>query len=36
LAIERNTTILTIEIILTFFGLIYFFYIYGWFLRSIK
>ncbi|MCD6242206.1 hypothetical protein J7K06_00715 [Candidatus Bathyarchaeota archaeon] len=36
MAVERNMIILSIEIVLTFFGLIYFFYIYRWFLRSVK
>jgi hypothetical protein len=36
MAVENNPTILTFEVILTFFALIYFIYIYQLFIRSIK
>ena len=36
MAAENNLLILTVEVILTFFGLIYFFYIYRWFLKSLR
>ncbi|MEM2780749.1 MAG: hypothetical protein QW791_07800 [Candidatus Bathyarchaeia archaeon] len=36
IAVENNPAILTFEIILTFFALIYFIYIYQRFIRSIK
>jgi len=36
MAVENNPAILTFEIILTFFALIYFIYIYQRFIRSIK
>jgi len=35
MAVENNIFILTVEVILTFFGLVYFFYIYRWFLKSL-
>ena len=35
-AVENNSTILTFEIVLTVFALIYFIYIYQRFIRSIK
>jgi len=36
MAVENNPVILTFEIILTFFALIYFVYMYQRFIRSIK
>ncbi|MGC8998311.1 MAG: hypothetical protein ACP5JW_02770 [Candidatus Bathyarchaeia archaeon] len=36
MAVENNPAILTFEIILTFFALIYFIYMYQRFIRSIK
>lgn len=36
MAVENNPVILTFEIILTFFALIYFIYMYQRFIRSIK
>ncbi|MBS7621992.1 hypothetical protein KEJ32_07785, partial [Candidatus Bathyarchaeota archaeon] len=36
IAIENNSVILTFEIVLTFFALIYFIYMYQRFIRSIK
>jgi len=33
MAVETNMAILTVELILTIFAVIYFFYIYRWFLR---
>jgi hypothetical protein len=36
MAVENNPTILTFEIALTFFALIYFIYMYQRFIRSIK
>jgi len=36
MAVENNTAILTFEVLLTFFALIYFIYIYQRFIRSIR
>ncbi|MEM2768271.1 MAG: hypothetical protein QXQ47_08210 [Candidatus Bathyarchaeia archaeon] len=36
MAVESNSTVLTFEIFLTFFALIYFVYVYQRFMRSIK
>ncbi|MEM3752769.1 MAG: hypothetical protein QXM65_07490 [Candidatus Bathyarchaeia archaeon] len=36
MAVENNPAILTFEIVLTFFALIYFIYMYQRFIRSIK
>ncbi|MBS7636564.1 hypothetical protein KEJ37_04420 [Candidatus Bathyarchaeota archaeon] len=36
MAVENNPVILTFEIVLTFFALIYFIYMYQRFIRSIK
>ena len=36
MAVENNPAILTFEVVLTFFALIYFIYIYQLFIRSIK
>ena len=36
IAVENNSVILTFEIVLTFFALIYFIYMYQRFIRSIK
>ena len=36
MAAENNPTILIVEVVLTFFALIYFIYIYQRFIRSIK